>query len=298
LRFSANSEVDRLNGLIAEISPPGKRFVNLSEFLSEQYDFSWLVGGLLARGALAMLVADTGLGKSTLMAQLTLCLVHARSFLGSRIQEPARVLMIQAEGARGAFQGRMNSATRALGLTERDAWDKWFIQAHDFDDFRIGGPGLEAIVKDSKPDLVILDTLGYFAKFNENDAVEWKQRVAIPLRRLSNDVGTSFILVHHPPKETEVNKGNRDARGTSAMRADCDHFWRLDQVKGQPSLRELVVMKNRYGIAMTVELAFDAQNAIFRQTDGGPEPAPVKTKAKQEDLALDEGPRRYVDEEN
>lgn len=267
LRMEAVARVEELDGLIAEVSPPGRSVVNLREFLAERHDFEWLVGGLLARGTLSMLVADPGLGKTTLMSQLTLSLVHGKSFLGGRVPGILKVLNIAAEGARGAYKARVDAAARALGFTDGEAWDRWFIQSIPFDDFRIGGPGLERLVKESDADLAILDTLGYFARFNENDPSEWKQRVAAPLRKLTNETGCSFILIHHPPKKTEANKDERDGRGTGAMLADCDHFWRLDVMSGHPTQRRLVVRKNRYGKVMDVDLAFDAANAIFRPVE-------------------------------
>ena len=112
LAASRLAEIDRA---IIELSPNVERYINLRDFMSEKHDFTWLIGGFLARGTMSMLVADAGTGKSTLMAQLTLSLVHGKPFLGGRIEKPARVLLLAAEGARAAFQGRIRTAIRALG---------------------------------------------------------------------------------------------------------------------------------------------------------------------------------------
>ena len=290
LAASRLAEIDRA---IIELSPNVERYINLRDFMSEKHDFTWLIGGFLARGTMSMLVADAGTGKSTLMAQLTLSLVHGKPFLGGRIEKPARVLLLAAEGARAAFQGRIRTAIRALGYADTPAFDSWLIHAQNFSDYRIDG-GLGVMVREAKPDLVILDTIGYFATYDENKASEWKASIAVPLRALANETDTAFILVHHPPKMTEANKDYRDGRGTSAMKDDCDHFWRLDAVKGEPMQRTLVTVKNKYGAAWDMDLSFDAENAIFRLVNAAaspkavPPPPPPKPKEPVRQISFTE----------
>ena len=191
------------------------------------------------------------------------------------------MLLLAAEGARAALQGRVRTATRALGYAEGPPFESWLIHAPSFSDYRIDG-GLGVVVRDAKPDLVILDTVGYFATYDENKAEEWKAAVAIPLRALANETDAAFILVHHPPKVTDANRDQRDGRGTGAMLADCDHFWRLDAVKGEPTQRTLVTRKNKYGAAWDMDLSFDAENAVFRLISAEPTkpepPPPPKAK--------------------
>lgn len=269
-RTAAAREVERLTGLIEEIRPATKSAVEGPEFWDEKLGFEWLIGGHLARRSISMLAADPGIGKTTLMAQMTLSLSTGRPFLGSPSPAVTRTLLIQAEGSRGAFQGRWRSACEAMGIEKADTRG-WFIQADGsrdfFRDFEIGSVGFNRVLKDSGAELVILDTIGFFARFNENDPDEWRQKVMRPLRQATIEHGTSFVLVHHQPKITDANRDNRDGRGTSAMLGDCDHFWRLERVTDEPGLRDLVVRKNKYGVEQTYRMSFDLGNAIFRLTN-------------------------------
>jgi hypothetical protein len=275
-RIAAIKNVERLTSLIEEISPATKAVVEGPDFWNEKLGFEWLIGGQLAKQSVSMLVADPGLGKTTLMAQMTLSLSTGRSFLGSPPAPAARTLLIQAEGSRGAFQGRWRSACEAMGI-EQSETRGWFIQADGsrdfFRDFEIGSRGFERVIEQSRAQLVILDTIGFFAQFNENDPNEWREKVMKPLRRCSIKTGVSFVLVHHQPKITDSNRDNRDGRGTSAMLGDCDHFWRLERVKDEQGLRDFVVRKNKYGTEETLRLSFDLGNAIFR-----PANVPIKEK--------------------
>jgi RecA-family ATPase len=254
--------VKELNTCLDELSPTdGPCVSTYREFMAETVGFEWLVGGLLARQTVTMLVADPGLGKSTLMAELSLSLATGRAFLNCPATAPAKVLMLQAEGSRAAFRHRVQTAQLAMGVTEPATW---FIQAPHFFDFQIGSRGLERLIKDSGAELAILDTIGYFARFKENDAEEWREKVMVPLRKLIDETGVSIILVHHQPKITDANKEAREGRGSGAMLGDVDHFWKLEKVRDEKDQRELVIRKNKYGAEPTIRLAFDKQNALFR----------------------------------
>lgn len=279
------------------LRPPEAPTMQIAAFETERVAFDWLIGGVLAAETTSMLVADPGIGKTTLMVQLSLCLAAGRPFLDGRVPQPVPTLMMQAEGSRGAFQARLISARHALGLSSEAL--PWFIQRRDFTDFQIGSSGFERAVMANGAKLVILDTLGYFARFNENDSSEWKARVSGPLKELSRRTGAAFILVHHQPKVTEANKDSRTGRGSSAMLADVDHFWKLETVKDRPALRTFVMHKNRYGQSMEFDLAFDAGNALFRIVEQARPtvlaPPPPKPREPQQMISFSEP--RDADEE-
>lgn len=240
--------------------------VSLAEFRNENLsDFSWLISGVLTRGGLSILASDSGLGKSTLLVQLTLCLSAGRDpFAGLEIPRRAPTLYIAAEGSRGAFQARVETARRVLGI---DCGVGWFIQKERTTDFQIGSPTLEAMIARSRAELVIMDTLGYFWGGDENSAVEWKQGVVLPLLSLQEKHGCAFMIVHHHGKASEYRKGAERVRGTTAMKADADQLFQLDLVDSEPAApwrRLLTQTKNRFGRTGEWVLEFDAENARFK----------------------------------
>ena len=247
-----------------------KNVVPLADFINERNtDFEWLIGGSLAMGSVAMLAADPAMGKTTLLVQIALCLAAGRDpFYEAHVPRPIECLYIAAEGSRGAFQNRVMKARETLNIPMSAGW---FIQAGGNTDYKIGSSGLEGMIEKTKAQFVVLDTIGYFWNGDENNAVEWKQRVMVPLRKLTSAYGCTFLLVHHFVKQSEERKGWQRARGTSAMFADLDAFYQLEPgTVGDPSQEEpgverriLTQAKNKYGLTRQWGLRFNASQARF-----------------------------------
>lgn len=241
--------------------------VILADFLREDLDeMPWLIQGLLAEGSVAMVVATGGVGKTTLLAQLSLCLaagVHVPA-IEARIERPAPVLYVAAEGARVAFRDRVETARRSLSIPASAA--RWFIQPRDLTDYRIGSRGLSRLLDRSACRLAVLDTLGYFWRGDRNSDTDWKERVMQPLRSHVAQTGTAFLLVHHLGKSDDW-KG----RGTSAMHDDSDLFIQMepgeDAVPGAPDQPVRVwVRKNKYGPSgYFFDVTYRTQLAIFEK---------------------------------
>jgi RecA-family ATPase len=252
--------ISDITGEEAEEAP----VTQLDEFLAERNtDFDWIIGGSLARGSVGMVVADPAVGKTTLLVQLALCLSAGRSpWYDAPVGRAFQTLYVSAEGSRGAFQGRVRTARESLGIPTGTGW---FIQRQGVTDYQIGGHTLEAMIRKSKAELVILDTIGYFWKGDENSAVEWKAQVMKPLRDLIARHGTTFLLVHHQIKATPGREGWQRARGTSAMFADLDAFFQLEAVDTDPTGMKRVFSqaKNKYGLTGKWELTFDPAQARF-----------------------------------
>lgn len=258
----AEAELDAAEGRESDAAWP-----SASEWLDEPLaDFEWLLGGVLTAGSVSMLAADPGAGKTTLVCQATICLVNGVSCAGIHVSRRWRTLLVAAEGARLPLRNRYQMACRSLGQPERAT--SWLIQPRDFSDFAVSSQAMERAIRRHRPDLVILDTIGYFAKFDENDAAQWKAGVMAPLRRLVGLYGCAFLLVHHLRKGEAEDLGSR-VRGTSAMRGDVDQLLILDAPYGQDDpYRELWVWKNKYGESMrSIPLSYDAASAVFLATD-------------------------------
>lgn len=224
--------------------------------------FQWLINGLLPKEGVAVMASDSTLGKTSLIAQMTICLSRGISFLGYTIETPQPTLTVAAEGSRLAFRNRFETACRSLRVGVDGL--SWYIQPEDLSDYMIGSAGLEAMVAKSKAKLVVLDTIGYFHKGDENDANDWKRNVMQPLRGLIRKYGCTFLLVHHHAKGGDRH-GWQKGRGTTAMFADCDLWLRLEKADtGGDSARDLHIDKNKYGRMDYYEaLNFRQANAVF-----------------------------------
>lgn len=242
------------------------RPVSATEFLLEdQEPLKWILKGLLAEESVALLVADGGKGKTTLLTQLCLCVADGRTIFEYDVVRQNPVLYVLAEGSRPAFRERVILAKRSIDVSFANL--PWFIQPGDCSDYKIGSAGLEAMIEQSKAKLVVLDTLGYFHDGDENKANDWKTHVMVPLRALISKYHCSFVLVHHQTKASPDREGWQKGRGTTAMFSDCDLWMRLEGIEGQGNewRRELFIDKNKYGSAgYSKKLAFNADGAFFR----------------------------------
>lgn len=255
---------------LAEIPTTESHVVDLDQFLSESLtDFDWLFGGVIPTGSIGLIVADGGVGKTTLLVQAALCLAAGKTPFRSedgwetwRVTRPVPTLYVLAEGSRAAFQARVRTAAQTLGVPRNV---NFWLPRREITDYKIGSANLERMIRSSKAGLVILDTLGYFHSGEENSATDWKQHVMNPLRGLTSRYGCAFIIVHHQVKATEGRTGWQKGRGSSAMFDDADFWLRLEPVEGDTTGTQRILYsdKIKYGICQHTPLNFNARDAVF-----------------------------------
>ena len=264
-------------------------------FQSETDRIRYLCGDILAAQTVNIMVADAGLGKTTLLAQMCLSLASGRPFLGIPTHGAIPVLLLEAEGARPIFRERAELCRRAMGI-ETAELKRWYIQSKDLDDFRLSHVTLERQIRMSGAKLVVLDTLGYFLlPGDENSSKDWKEYVMEPLRYLKRKYDCAFTLIHHEGKPVEGRAGHHRGRGTSAMFGDCDTWMSMErrnfsdddmatikETYGQSVYdavmreRRLVWSKSKVGrFPSPIVMDFDFENAMFT----------VKPSAERIDLA-------------
>ena len=252
------ADIADLRGDVDENGP-----VAASDWISEDLgSFNWLIRGLIPREGVVVMCADAGIGKTTLICQMTVCLSRGAPFIGYSVDAAVPTLTVAAEGSRLAFRNRFMSTCRALGVSTDGL--AWYIQPDKTTDYMIGSARLDRMIGASGAKLVVLDTIGYFHRGDENDANDWKRHVMQPLKGLIGKHGCSFVLVHHHSKGADRH-GWQKGRGTTAMYADSDVWMRLEKPEGQPEdYRELHIDKNKYGrMGFMDPLRFNSTEAIF-----------------------------------
>lgn len=268
-RAKAMQEVEKLDEFIAQLGGADANeplTTSLGGFMQERLlDWEWLFGGTIPTGSTGILAGDPKSGKSTLITQMALCLAAGRDpFYECRVARAGKILYIAAEGARAAYQNRVRTAAKSLGipLTGAEA-ARWFIQKKHVSDYMLGGAGLRKMVGEARPDLLVLDTLGYFHRGNENDATDWKRHVMHPARALTAEYGCSILFVHHQTKESAERKGAQRVRGTTAMIGDCDYLLQLDNVPGDDEKKILSLSLSKYSQTKRWDLKYSAADARF-----------------------------------
>jgi RecA-family ATPase len=268
-RAAALKDIEKIDGLLSRLEggdADEPMTTDLGGFMGESLlDWEWLFGGVVPTGSTGMLAGDPKSGKSTLITQMALCLAAGRDpFYDCRVSRAGRILYIAAEGARAAYQNRVRTAASSLGISlSRNEATRWFIQKQKVSDYMLGSAGLHRMVAETKPDLLVLDTLGYFHRGNENDATDWKRHVMHPCRALTAEFGCAVLLVHHQTKESAERKGAQRVRGTTAMTGDCDYLLQLDNVPGDDEKKVLQLSLTKYAQKRRWDLRYQAADARF-----------------------------------
>lgn len=248
------------------------RSISLHAALAEpQPAEAFLIDGLIGQSNLAVLSADSNVGKTTFAVQLALGLAAGGPLMDGifRTGKPRRVLYVHLEGNRWDFLNWAALTARSLGVNLKSV--EFRVPTAGKFSLRIGAPALESVVRDAKPDLLVVDTFQRARVGQENSSDDWQEKNLLPLERLSRGYGHSTLLLHHHAKESEFRRGADKGRGTSAMLSDAQCWLRLERPDdGDPEgatllPRRLFVDKAKGRLAGQVySLAIDRHAAIFR----------------------------------
>jgi hypothetical protein len=193
----------------------------------------YLIKGLLPRRSVAILLGDSGLGKSPLMYQGGLCVATGMSFLGCETRK-GRVVLCDFENGIADIHELVERISTHLGLSKPP--DDFYVWTLNDCLPRYGQPGnnLMNMLKDLRPDLAIVDSLGSYRP----EAEEKNSTATLLLqefRCLARECGTTTWGVHHRRKQSRkadesagpLERANlrqwfQDARGASSLINNAD----------------------------------------------------------------------------
>jgi hypothetical protein len=203
----------------------------------------YLIDGLVPRGTLVVLVGNSGLGKSPLTYQLGLCVGSGIDFLGRKTRV-GRVLMLDYENGAAEASGIVETQSKYLGIegslerflywTRDDATPRWRQKSGPF-----------GMIRDFKPDLVIIDSLSAFnPQMEETNANA--NRIIAELRNISRESGCAVLMTHHrakpsrkavvePLEISNLSTWMWQARGASAIINSTDVRLAVDKPFRRPA---------------------------------------------------------------
>jgi KaiC/GvpD/RAD55 family RecA-like ATPase len=250
----------------------------------------WLAPPILARGALTALYAPGGDGKSLLSMALAAAIAHGGDLAGIECK-PGIAVYLDAENGEHEIHRRVHTlGLPASGVRVADASGL---------DLRGDIAEVEAVVGDTSPDLLVLDSLRSLTPgMDENDTAQ-TARALDPLRRLAHESGAAILLIHH------ANKGGRDFRGASAIRDSVDVLWHLGREDQDPDPRRRFLRCRKMRVAAEPEgrwllVDIDRGRVLIDQAEPpelqAPLPArPVRAQLSDEILAgWPDGPLRLA----
>lgn len=191
---------------------------------TEAGGMQYVIDGLIPRQALALVVGDSGLGKSPLLYQAATCVAEGVPFLGHSVNQ-GRVLYLDCENGVGQVDGIVSQVSRHLGCNVApEGLLLWNL--NDCNEKYT----LDSLIQEAKPSLVVVDPLK--AVFPDLER-EPKNTIAAyqQIRHIMATHHCSLVGVHHVRKPGEtplaLDKGSvqpwfLQARGTRELINGCD----------------------------------------------------------------------------
>jgi KaiC/GvpD/RAD55 family RecA-like ATPase len=200
----------------------------------------YLIKGLLPARSIALLVGDSGLGKSPLVYQAGLCVAAGVPFLGLDTTK-ASVVICDFENGIVDILELLDRIAAYLGLAGLpDNLYVWTLN-DCLERYRQSGHTLIDIIDDVKPALAIIDSIGsYLPEAEEKNSAA--TRMLQEFRSLARDHGTTTLGVHHRRKQSRkpnesagpIESANlrdwfQDARGASTLINGSDYRLGVDE---------------------------------------------------------------------
>ena len=231
--------------------------VPLSEFLDDTSEpLGWLVDGVLPAGETILLAGAPKSGKTLLGVDLAYSVCTGGKFLNYQC-EKGRVLLISADESPGSTRWKLLNR----GFTpEMDMRVLTSLNIYQLE-------GLEKILADYCPDLVIIDSLKAVARdanISENSA-EFSNAI-YDLKELLTRYRASGVLIHHAAKGKDRESLDK-VRGSSAITGAVWGIWTL--ATGTEGVRYLQTI-NRDIPGETFTLKFDEELGSWERLGDAP----------------------------
>ena len=211
--------VSQTNSLAKESS---LNLVDWEVAFTQPQEVEWLVPSLLASGRGHAIYSAPGIGKSLLTLEIAACLAAGQEVLGCEARRPLKVLYLDQENN---VTSDVVPRLKSMGFTPGVLKNLAFASFPDLDalDGRNGNQTMEELLEQTKPELVVFDTLARFVEGEENSNNTWNNfyvNVGVPMKRR----GIAYLRLDHSGKNED-----QGMRGGSAKLGDLDLVWRLSQ---------------------------------------------------------------------
>jgi RecA-family ATPase len=245
----------------------------------------WQVRDLIPAKNVTLLYGDGGTGKSLLALQLGVAVVTSKPFFGHMVAQ-GRVEFITAEDSLdemhrrivdiGLASGTPLGALSGLHLTSLADADAMLAVAEDSRGGALAVTALyndlESVIAESRPALVVLDTLADVFGGNENVRVQARQFIGM-LRRLCLRYDCTVVVLAHPSL-SGMEKGTSGSTGWGNSVRSRLYFSRIhDGSNGSEAdedARMLRVGKSNYGrVGLEIPMQWRAGAFVLKGGVGG-----------------------------
>jgi len=186
----------------------------------------WVVKDLIIEGGVTLLSGKSKTGKTWLGLQIAVAVAKGESLFESPVKK-GRVIYYHLE------DGMRRIKDRLFKIGMEDGVDLAFISQINPLGTNNGIEELKKLIDKEKPILIIIDplTAGRNLKLSE-DKAEDVASIFYPIRKIAQETGVSFMIVHHH-KKGSVGDPRDDARGSSVISGAVDITAGLYKEKGK-----------------------------------------------------------------
>lgn len=235
----------------------------------------WIIEGWLPAKTIAFVVSPPGGFKTWMMLDLAESIASKRPFLGQfPVIESGPAIVIQQEDFHGQIVSRLSTiiagktSVSFSGGPTSDEFEMplpYNIPVHFHPgralkfDSEIAMASLEERVATLKPKVVIIDPLYSAGRVDDYMAKTAEQM--LPLKKMRDQHGTSFLIVHHTKKNTEGTQLREGAWGSQFLNAFIETGWQIrtsDEEAEVTVSRHFKVSSNPPPIQVKFDISTDA----------------------------------------
>lgn len=242
------SEMSQLVQLMQQEHDNGVQEGSLETVLSKAADIEPAIENLLALGAVTMVAADGGVGKSVLIYRVAEAVASGGKFGGTLQAVKGNVLVVQKDES--AANAKQKLRLMGMQVPPESVWFKFNFNAAMY-------PELRKWIRDHQARVVVMDSFGslFGGAVGMGEA-----EVGLHLYRLNqiaSEEGVAILLTHHLRKMDKSKAGARkevhlgDLFGSSYIVNGASDVWAVvrDSESKEPKF-VLTVLKPRTGITM------------------------------------------------
>jgi len=191
------------------------RIKELLEFVPENDPNQVLGHRWLCKGGSMLLVGPSGIGKSSLAAQMVICWALGKAFAGIKPDRPLRSMVLQAENDDGDLAEMIQGVLAGMDI---DIWsdeiddleDNIVFQRNTIHTGKVFVDVMSRLIDRHRPDIVWIDPLLSFIGADISKQEVCSTFLRNWLNPVSERTGVIFACVHHtgkPPKDAKSQQG-------------------------------------------------------------------------------------------
>ena len=297
-----DAQMQQLEEAAFRATPLPMRVSQLMRFKAQDDERTLLGARFLCAGDALLITGETGVGKSSLIAQMAVTFALGMDFFGIRPRRPLTSMIIQAENNFGDLAEEFQGVIGGLGMTDHEEEINQKVLIFE-ESCRTGGDFAEVLaglISKYPRDLIFVDPLLSFIGGDVSKQEVCSKFLRNQINPILKRTGAALIMTHHTGKPSQHPNAQRSDKYGGIGSSDIMNWARaiLAVNDAGDGIFELVTGKRgkRSGIPGGRTFIKHAEQGIFWEAAQ----PPVKVEPHDEEKAmviqrLQNGPAKYCD---